>query len=356
MNESAFKSDGQEFGANSTKKTNCEDNNEVLGFDPSCLITQVPEPSASLPTNTHELRQKLPPTTAATTDSADTTRTLSTSTNLKRHSIFSFLKHFCCACYRRNDPSEFDHSKSSLEEPSVVFPSSAPAPILITSQPHHRDPTHVLEEHSPTPSESQKQKSLLPLQHPRDAGKKCLILDLDEAMVHSSFKPVPDADFIVSVNFKGKFHNVYVLKRPHLDGFLEALGREFEVVCFTASTRNYADPVLDLLDPGRRIFRHRLFREHCVFYKGVYVKDLTRLGRPMEDCIIMDNSPLAYAFQPENAVPCQSWYNNQEDTELLELQTTILNLKSVKDVRTVLGVADDADTVIEEEEKQQGNE
>ena len=46
----------------------------------------------------------------------------------------------------------------------------------------------------------------------------------------------------------------------------------------------------------------RLFRESCVFHKGNYVKDLSKLGRDLPQVIIVDNSPASYIFHPENAV------------------------------------------------------
>ena len=57
----------------------------------------------------------------------------------------------------------------------------------------------------------------------------------------------------------------------------------------------------DLLDQWG-VFRSRLFRESCVFYRGNYVKDLERLGRDLHRVAIVDNSPASYIFHPEHAV------------------------------------------------------
>lgn len=70
---------------------------------------------------------------------------------------------------------------------------------------------------------------------PEDQGKKCLVLDLDETLVHSSFKPINNADFIIPVEIENVVHSVYVLKRPGVDEFLKRLGPQFEIVVFTAS-------------------------------------------------------------------------------------------------------------------------
>lgn len=85
----------------------------------------------------------------------------------------------------------------------------------------------------------------------RQQGKKCLVLDLDETLVHSSFKPVANADFIIPVEIEDQVYQVYVLKRPRVDDFMKAVGEKFEVVIFTASLSKYADPVIDLLDKHR---------------------------------------------------------------------------------------------------------
>ena len=63
----------------------------------------------------------------------------------------------------------------------------------------------------------------------------------------------------------------------------------------------YADPVADLLDKWD-VFHSRLFRESCVFHRGNYVKDLSRLGRELHKILIVDNSPASYIFHPDNAV------------------------------------------------------
>ncbi|ESN90701.1 hypothetical protein HELRODRAFT_166405 [Helobdella robusta] len=129
--------------------------------------------------------------------------------------------------------------------------------------------------------------------------KKCVVIDLDETLVHSSFQPVKNADFIIPVEIDGTIHQ-------------------------------YADPVTDLLDKWN-VFQARLFRESCVFHRGNYVKDLSRLGRDLNRVVIIDNSPMSYLFHPKNAVPVMSWFDDPSDRELLNLIPFFENLATTRD-------------------------
>mmetsp|Transcript_49262 Transcript_49262/g.73311 ORF Transcript_49262/g.73311 Transcript_49262/m.73311 type:complete len:396 (+) Transcript_49262:480-1667(+) len=190
---------------------------------------------------------------------------------------------------------------------------------------------NMQEKHSHEEKEEDKTK-LLPEICPEDAGKKCLVLDLDETLVHSSFRAVPGADFVIPVQIDDVVHFVYVAKRPGVDEFLLEMSKYYEIVIYTASLNKYADPLLDLLDP-HKVIRARLFRESCVYYEGNYVKDLSLINRDLTQSIIVDNSPNSYIFHPENAIDCSSFIDDPADRELDQIATFLKGVRDVNDVR-----------------------
>lgn len=124
-------------------------------------------------------------------------------------------------------------------------------------------------------------------------------------------------------------------KRPGVDGFLRKTSEVYELVVYTASMSKYANALLDKIDPCKFI-THRLFREHCTFTSGGFVKDLSKLGRRLKDVLILDNSPCAYSFQPSNAIPVKSWFDDVRDTQLPDLLPLLKLLSRVDDVREYL--------------------
>ena len=110
----------------------------------------------------------------------------------------------------------------------------------------------------------------------------------------------------------------------------------YEIVIFTASLSQYAKPLICHIDKNW-VCSAQLYREHCTFHKNLYfVKDLSKLGRDLKDVIIVDNSPSAYMFQPENAISITSWYQDSSDRELYKLVVYLSKLSNVEDVRDFL--------------------
>jgi len=134
---------------------------------------------------------------------------------------------------------------------------------------------------------------------------------------------------------EGKATTIFVLVRPGAYAFLKKMCALYEVVIFTASTRNYADKVLDEMDPDK-MAPHRLFRKHCTLVNCEFIKDLSQLGRDLKDVIVIDNSPVCYSLQPCNGIPISTWTNNKEDKELEKLSSILELLYKVDDVRDYL--------------------
>ena len=134
---------------------------------------------------------------------------------------------------------------------------------------------------------------------------------------------------------EGRPIQVFVLIRPGVAFFLERLAKIYEIVIYTASMSIYANPLVDTIDQDRLI-PFRLYRDHCFSFQGSYIKDLSLLGRPMHEVIIVDNSPNAYYFHPENAVPILSWYDYPDDRCLFEMIPLLETLSQVDDVRKVI--------------------
>lgn len=167
--------------------------------------------------------------------------------------------------------------------------------------------------------------------------KYTLALDLDETLVHCSVEPLDKPDLVFPVNFNGQTYQIYARKRPYLEYFLRTVAKQYEIVVFTASQQIYADTLLDYLDPKGDLIQHRLFRGSCVNVGGNFIKDLHVLGRDLKSTLLVDNSPHAYAYNIDNGVPIESWFDDDTDTELLKLIGFLRRLTpSCEDVRPLI--------------------
>lgn len=120
---------------------------------------------------------------------------------------------------------------------------------------------------------------------------------------------------------------------------MKEANKHFEVIVFTAGTKNYADSILNILDPTGELIQHRLYRESCIEIKAdnktsLYIKDLRILeGRNLEDMVIVDNAVISFAYQIDNGIPILPFREDKEDTEFLHLIKIMKDISEENDCR-----------------------
>uniref|UniRef100_A0A6I8S308 Mitochondrial import inner membrane translocase subunit TIM50 n=1 Tax=Xenopus tropicalis TaxID=8364 RepID=A0A6I8S308_XENTR len=129
---------------------------------------------------------------------------------------------------------------------------------------------------------------------------------------------------------------VYVKLRPHAMEFLETLCKVYEIFVFTTAKKEYAEKILDLLDPQKKLIRHRLFQDQCLCVEGHYVKDLGILQRDLAKTVALDTAPHTIPYHLANRIPIQSWKGSKKDRGLLSLLSTLEKMTLVDDVRLVI--------------------
>lgn len=198
--------------------------------------------------------------------------------------------------------------------------------------------------------------------------QKTLVIDLDETLIHSLAKGgrmssghMVEVKLNTTVGYGGATlgpqHPIlyYVHKRPHCEYFLRKVCKWYNLVLFTASVQEYADPVIDWLEQERKYFSARYYRQHCTFRNGAYIKDLSSVEPDLSKVMILDNSPLSYIFHEgkivsqyfpmasdwlnvDNAIPIEGWINDPTDNDLLHLIPVLEALQYVIDVRALLAL------------------
>ena len=151
---------------------------------------------------------------------------------------------------------------------------------------------------------------------PKNSKKFTLILDLDETLI--SFKTDPFDESKGLLRF-----------RPYLYEFLDLMKKYFEIIIFTSATIEYADPILNAIENGKKkYFDFRLYRNHTIILNNnEFVKDISRIGRNLEKCVIVDNMPQNFRLQKENGIFIKAfWGEDIYDTALLNLMPILVNI------------------------------
>ena len=144
--------------------------------------------------------------------------------------------------------------------------------------------------------------------------KFTLVLDLDETLI--CFIPNPNEE-----------SNGTLKIRPGLFEFLRDIKEKYEVITFTSATQDYADPIEDAIEQKNKYFDARLYRHHTIIYENEFVKDIKRIGRPLDKIVIVDNMPQNFRLQKENGIVIKAfWGDDTSDNALYSLRDILLKI------------------------------
>ena len=135
-----------------------------------------------------------------------------------------------------------------------------------------------------------------------------------------------------------KEYKVGIFVRNGAKTFLTEVSKFFEVGIFTASVKEYADAVIDFLDPDKNLIKFRLYRNNCININNkFFIKDLRIIqGVDMKDIILVDNSIYSFMAQLNNGILVNSFFNDKNDIELYNVFGYLINyLLKAEDVRTI---------------------
>ncbi|KAL4498550.1 hypothetical protein ABPG72_019668 [Tetrahymena utriculariae] len=176
---------------------------------------------------------------------------------------------------------------------------------------------------------------IVPFQSSQNKLKKTLVLDLDETLIHSSQKNPQKYDLNFKIQTSTTKEEFFVNFRPNVSKFLRMMAVYYEVFIWTASIKEYADVIVNQLDPSGSFISYRLYRDSCRKKGDYYIKDLALLNRNMKDVIIIDNLSTCFNLHQENGIQIQDFLNDETDNELEKLTPFLIFASDIYDVRDV---------------------
>ncbi|EMP24142.1 CTD small phosphatase-like protein 2-B [Chelonia mydas] len=148
---------------------------------------------------------------------------------------------------------------------------------------------------------------------PSSTPESTLVLELEGTLVCCSLTSSRDADCTFLTDFQGDAYRIFI---------------------FTTAKQDYTEKILDVLDPQKKLIRHRLYQQDCLCLQGYYVKDLSILERDLARTVALDDSLQGFPYQISNWIPIPGWLGDRQDEELLRVLPLLGKLSQVGDVRT----------------------
>ena len=206
-------------------------------------------------------------------------------------------------------------------------------------------------------------------------NKKILLLDLDETLIHADFLE----DLAQNENYNNPYdaiisfytmeeptnnnlnsndntdnnttddeskddscekvlNKVGIFLRPKVKEFLQEMSQFFLIGIFTASIPEYADAVINYLDPDEKCIKFKLYRNDCINVCDMLrVKDLSIFGEEnLGKIVLLDNNIYSFTAQMSNGILINSFFCDKSDDELSNVRKYLVEyILPSDDVRKV---------------------
>ena len=169
--------------------------------------------------------------------------------------------------------------------------------------------TYIKEKQNFTPA-------LVPYIRLENKKKYSLVIDLDETLIH------------FTVNNNANEEGVLKL-RPGVFSFLEKVGKFYEIILFTEASEAYTKLMMEAFNnnKNKKYFDYKLYRQHCIIVEQDFIKDLSRIGRPLDKTIIIDNIAQNFKMQKKNGILIKPFLGeDQNDQALIDLIPILINI------------------------------
>ena len=147
-----------------------------------------------------------------------------------------------------------------------------------------------------------------------------IILDLDETLIF-----LEKEYYTFNNNHNTKNKNLTL--RPGLFNFLDRMKKIYEIILFTFSSPEYANPIIELIEKDEKYFEHKLYIQHASYYNNEYVKNIHDLGRNLKNTLIIDNNiNNIHKSNRDNSICIKPFYGDMENEKnTLQLLGNVLN-------------------------------
>ena len=140
-----------------------------------------------------------------------------------------------------------------------------------------------------------------------------------------------------TLSYKNNKTNDIIL-RNGLFSFLSTIKPFFELILFSIDSKDFSEPIINMIENDKKYFDYKFYKDHCVLYKNNLIKDVTLIGRDLSKIIIVDNNETCFELNKENGIKISSFYGDNNDNKLFELKNILKEIyfKNYNDVRLAL--------------------